>query len=328
MLQEAVVAPLSKNLSETELRQREKLTRELGPLVIGALNDPMTIEIMLNPDGRLWVEKLGEDMKCIGTMAAEKAEAALNTIAACLRVTVTRENPILEGELPLDGSRFEGLIPPVVAAPTFAIRRKASSVFTLDQYVESGSITAQQRAAISNAVRARKNILVVGGTSSGKTTLTNALIDEINSVHPQHRILIIEDTGEIQCNAENAVVMRASASTDMLKLLKATMRLRPDRILIGEVRGGESFQLLKYWISGHPGGIATLHADDPATALLRLEQLVSEATLAPMQGLIGQAVDLVVHIAKTAGGRKVQGVLEVSGYENGKYITTEICNTI
>lgn len=324
-MQDATLSAIPRELSPTEARQHEKLTRELGPIIIKALQDPLTIEVMLNPDSRIWVERLGEEMQLVGTLPPEKAESAMGTIAACLQTTVTRENPILEGELPLDGSRFEGLIPPVVARASFAIRKKASQVFTLEQYVEAGSMTQEQYERICKAVSARENILVVGGTSSGKTTLSNAIIHKMAEVTPDLRLVIIEDTGEIQCSAENAVIMRATATVSMLHLLRATLRFRPDRILVGEVRGAEALSLLKMWNTGHPGGLSTLHANTARAGLTRLEQLVSEATTAPLQQLIGEAVDLVIHIAKTAQGRKVTGLLEVHDYSAGDYNTRETC---
>lgn len=323
-MQDAINLPPPRELTPVEARQIEKLTRELGPIIIKALQDPLTIEVMLNPDSRIWVERLGEDMKLAGILSPAAAISAMGTIAACLETTVTRENPILEGELPIDGSRFEGLIPPVVARPTFSIRKKASQVFTLEQYLDAGAITREQYDRICQGVGRRENILIVGGTSSGKTTLANAIIHKITEAAPEHRLVIIEDTGEIQSSAENAVIMRASTNVSMLQLLKATMRLRPDRIIVGEVRGGEAHSLLKAWNTGHPGGGATLHANTPRAGLTRLEQLVSESTAAPMQALIAEAVDLVVHIAKTPSGRKVTGILEVLGFKDGDYITREI----
>ena len=313
-----------RELTSFQTRQIEKLTRELGPVITNALQDELTSEVLLNPDGRIWIERLGEDMKMVGSLTTAAATSAMGTIAAFLNTTVTRENPILEGELPLDGSRFEGLLPPVVARPTFSIRRKASRVFTLEQYLASGSITREQYDRICKAVESRENILIVGGTSSGKTTLVNGIIHKVTEATPQHRLLIIEDTGEIQCSAENAVVMRSSVTINMLQLLKASMRLRPDRILVGEVRGSEALALLKSWNTGHPGGMATIHANTARSGLTRLEQLVSEATQSPMQALIAEAVDLVVHIAKTPNGRKVTGLLEVIGFQDGDYVTREI----
>lgn len=300
-----------------------KLRAELGALIIGALEDPMVIEVGLNPDGRVWVERFGSGMVFEGDMSAANAVAVMGTIADALFTTVGRDSPILEGELPLDGSRFEGLVPPVVAAPAFTIRKKATKVFTLSDYVGQGVMTAEQQAAVIRAIEDRSNILVVGGTGSGKTTLTNAVIDGIAEFHPEDRIIIIEDTAEIQSGAENTVVLRATVDVSMQRLLRATMRLRPDRILVGEVRGAEALALLKAWNTGHPGGVATLHANDARAGLIRLEQLVSESGLVVgVPALIGEAVDLVVVISKCKGGaagRQVTELMKVQGYEGGEY---------
>jgi P-type conjugative transfer ATPase TrbB len=305
-----------------ELHQRlaEKLRRELGPQICAFLEQPDIIEIMLNPDGTLWIDRLGGEMEQAGFMSAMQATALMGTVAASLRTTITRENPILECELPIDGSRFEAVIPPVVAAPTFTIRRKAVKVFTLADYVSSGIMTAAQRAAIQRAVRERANILVVGGTTTGKTTLTNAILRDIAEVSPNHRIVIIEDTAELQCTIDNHVMLRTSHNVDQLRLLKVTMRLRPDRICLGEARGAEALALLKAWNTGHPGGVCTVHANNARAGLIRMEQLIAEATPAPMGALIGEAVNVIVSIAKTAAGRRVKEVLHVRGFEDGQYL--------
>jgi type IV secretion system protein VirB11 len=303
----------------------EKLRRELGPQICGYLEEPDVIEIMLNPDGTLWIDRLGGDMEQVGTMRAGQAESLMGTVAATLRTTITRDNPVLECELPLDGSRFEAIIPPNVSAPTFTIRRKAVKVFTLADYVESGIMAALQRAAIEKAVRERKNILVVGGTTTGKTTLTNAILRYIAEASPNHRIVIIEDTAELQCTAANKVLLRTSYNIDQLRLLKVTMRLRPDRICLGEARGPEALALLKAWNTGHPGGVCTVHANHARAGMIRMEQLIGEATQAPMGSLIGEAVNVIVSIAKVPlpqGGevRRVQEVLNVRGFEDGQYL--------
>lgn len=313
--------PAARQVTEAQRRLAEKLRRELGPEIIGLLEDPTVIEIMLNPDGELWVERLGKDMVRFGAMTAAAAESAMNTIASSLRTEITREKPILECELPIDGSRFEGIIPPIVSGPTFTIRKKAGKVFTLDDYVSSGIMTPQQRVAIGRAVEKRHNILVVGGTGTGKTTLTNAIIGAIVEASPEHRLVIIEDTGELQCSARNAVTMRAVEHVSMLSLLKVAMRLRPDRIVVGEVRDGSALALLKAWNTGHPGGAATVHANSAIAGLIRMEQLVGEATQAPMQVLIAEAVDLIVSIEKTAQGRRVNEVVTVHRYDGHNYIT-------
>jgi type IV secretion system protein VirB11 len=168
-------------------------------------------------------------------------------------------------------------------------------------------------------VDAHQNILVVGGTGSGKTTLTNAIIDYTAIAWPNERLVIIEDTAEIQSRSKNSVILRATDTVDMLRLLKATMRLRPTRILVGEVRGAEALSLIKAWNTGHPGGVATIHANSAEAALSRMESLVAEATAAPMQKVIAEAVHVIVSIAKTAQGRKVQDVLRVEGYDQHRY---------
>lgn len=319
-----ILTPVPSGQSEHERRIAEKLKRELGPLVCGFLEDPAVIEIMLNPDGTLWVERLGEPMECVGTMPTPQAESLMGTVASSLKTNITAQSPILECELPLDGSRFEALIPPVVSGPTFTIRKKALKIFTLADYVDGGIMSDSQCAAIEAAVRNRRNILVVGGTGTGKTTLTNAIIQHMSIVAPQDRLAIIEDTGELQCSAKNAVTMRSVAHVDMTQLLKATMRLRPDRIIVGEVRDGAALALLKAWNTGHPGGVATVHANSAPAGLIRIEQLVAEATQAPMQALISEAVDLIVAIEKTATGRRVKEVVNVTGHDDNRYITTPI----
>jgi len=313
--------------TEKQARVREKLLRELGPNIREALADPLVIEVVLNPDGKLWVERLGEEMQVVGAMASSNAESLMATIASSLSTTITRERPVLEGELPTDGSRFEGMIPPVVVQPSFAIRKKASRVFSLAEYVRKGIMTEAQRLGIVEAVKSRRNILVVGGTGTGKTTLLNAIILVISEVSPEHRVVIIEDTVELQCSSKNVVQLRTSDTVTMQGLLRVTMRLRPDRILVGEVRGAEALALLKAWNTGHPGGLATVHANDASSGLLRIKQLIEEG----LQGgkadpeVIAEAVGLVVVIQKTsvAPGRRVSEMVRVEGYESGAYVLVD-----
>lgn len=309
------------NRVEHERRIAEKLRRELGPQICGWLEDSSVIEILLNPDGKLWVERLGAPMALQGVLSASRAESLMATVASTLRTQITAQNPILECELPLDGSRFEALLPPVVAQPTFSIRKRAVRVFTLADYVASGVMTAAQSTLIEAAVRQRHNLLIVGGTGSGKTTLTNAIIADLAQACPQDRLAILEDTGELQCTAQNTVTLRAVDHVDMTRLLKATLRLRPDRILVGEVRDGAALALLKAWNTGHPGGIATLHANSAPAGLIRMQQLVAEATPTPMQALITEAVDLVIAIEKTAEGRRIKEIVRVVGHDGSQFLT-------
>lgn len=308
-------------------RAKRKLERDMGPLLLAALHDPKTVEIMLNADGRLWQERLGEKMKCIGTLPTAKGTAIIKTVASCLNKTITATDPKVEGELPLDGSRFAGQLPPIVTAPTFAIRKKAIAIYTLEQYAEAGIMSQRHYEAIKAAVKNHRNILVIGGTGSGKTTLVNAIINEMVLCDPLERICIIEDTGEIQCAAENFVQYHTTIDVPMTALLKLILRMRPDRILVGEVRGAEALDLLDAWNTGHEGGAATLHSNTASSGLDRLASLISRNEAAPtkIEPLIGDAVHVVVHIARTPDGRRVvQEVLEISGYVDGKYLTKTI----
>ena len=303
-----------------------KIRREFGDEILKLLEDQSTIELMLNSDGLLWIERLGENMQCLGEFSQAKAKSIIASVASFLDTTVNVENPILECELPLDGSRFEALLPPVVANPTFSIRKKAIKIFTLEDYENSKILTKSQKEKIIQAINERLNILIVGGTGSGKTTFANAVIDAISKYTPEHRIVIIEDTAELQCSSENKVILRAGDKADMLRLLKATMRLRPDRIIVGETRGKEALDLLKAWNTGHPGGIATVHANSAYSGLIRLEQLIAEVSNTNMSKLIAEAVNLIVFIAKTNEGRKIQEIIQVLGYdkESEKYEIKQI----
>ena len=310
----------------TKDRARIKIERDLGVVLLDALNDPKTVEIMLNADGRVWQEKLGEGVTFLGDMEASRGEAIIKAVAGYHSKEITRHKPFVEGELPIDGSRFAGQLPPIVKAPTFAIRKKAVSVFKLDEYVESKILSFAHYSALKSAVENHRNILVVGGTGSGKTTFVNALIEQMVITDPSERVFIIEDTGEIQCNAINHVQYHTTLDVSMTDLLKTTLRMRPDRILVGEVRGAEALDLLMAWNTGHEGGAATLHSNTALSGLSRLEMLVSMNRDAPknIAPLIAETVDVVVHIEKTPEGRRVREVVEVCGYTDGQYITKTI----
>ena len=330
---------------QDEQRQRfdAKLRRELGEVILAALADPRTEDVLLNPDSTLWSKRMGEDFVAVGHMPPAQAASAMNTIAAWKGTVMNHDRPILETELPLDGSRFEGLISPVVRQPVFAIRLRPRRIFTLEDYEQSRILTDRSdplnrlrtkanfrdlidgmshAEIIRTAVRARKNILVVGSTGSGKTTLVNAILDAQARIAPNDRVISIEDTTELQCAVRNSVDLRAVGSVTMIDCLRACMRLKPTRIVVGEVRGGEAHTMLKAWNTGHPGGAATVHANDALSGLIRLESLVAEATSAPQQALIAEAIDIVIFVDEEAdlgAGRKVREVALVTGYRDGRY---------
>ncbi|WP_348627961.1 P-type conjugative transfer ATPase TrbB [Mesorhizobium sp. M5C.F.Ca.IN.020.29.1.1] len=269
----------------TQLRSHPRLIRKLqealGDQLCVALDDATVVEIMLNPDGRLFIERLGHGVAPAGEMTAATAEVVIGSVAHALHSEADDDRPIVSGELPIGGHRFEGLLPPVVAAPTFTIRRRASRLIPLKDYVKTKVMTTRQADIIRNAIASRLNIVISGGTGSGKTTLANAVIAEIVETAPEDRIVILEDTAEIQCAAENAVALHTSDTIDMARLLKSTMRLRPDRIIVGEVRDGAALTLLKAWNTGHPGGVTTIHSNSAMSALRRLEQLTAEESQQP-----------------------------------------------
>ena len=328
---------------EQHQRLEVKLRRELGEQVLRLLDDNLTEDILLNPDGSLWVKRMGHGFSRIGEMPAAQAASALGTIAAWRGTVLNHEHPILETELPIDGSRFEGIVSPVARRPIFAIRLRPRRIFSLNDYESDGILTdgadplnqlrrrddfldgvrgLKHGDVIRAAVRARKNILVVGSTGSGKTTLVNAILDSLAHLTPHDRVISIEDTTELQCSVKNYLDLRAVGGVTMLDCLRACMRLKPTRIVVGEVRGAEAHTLLKAWNTGHPGGAATVHANDALSGLIRLESLVAEATSAPQQSLIAEAVDLVVFVdeeSSVKAGRKVREVLLVTGYSNGSY---------
>lgn len=309
----------------TQLRSHPRLVRKLqdalGDQLCVALDDATVVEIMLNPDGRLFIERLGHGVAPAGAMSPATAEVVIGSVAHALRSEADDGQPIISGELPIGGHRFEGLLPPVVSAPAFTIRRRASRLISLDDYVKSKVMTEAQASVLRSAIASRMNIVISGGTGSGKTTLANAVIAEIVATAPEDRMVILEDTAEIQCAAENAVCLHTTDTVDMARLLKSTMRLRPDRIIVGEVRDGAALTLLKAWNTGHPGGVTTIHSNTAMSALRRLEQLTAEASQQPMQEVIGEAVDLVVSIERTGNGRRVREVIHVEGFGNARYRT-------
>lgn len=310
-------------VDSVDLRAIEKLKRDMGRSLMEALEDPETLEIMLNPDGKLWREKFGQPMFCMGTVPVQRSKTIIQTIAGFHKKIIDSNSPFLECELPIDGSRFAGQLPPLVAGPTFAIRKKASRIFLLDEYVDKGVMTRVQADFICRAIAAHKNILVIGGTGSGKTTLLNAIIAEIVRQFPDERICIIEDTGELQCAALNFVQYHTTINVTMTDILRLILRMRPDRIFVGETRGPEALDMLDAWNTGHEGGAASFHANNTLSALTRLRSLISRNPFAPreIEPVIGEAVNVIVQISKTSEGRRIKEIREIQGYENGEYIS-------
>ncbi len=294
-------------------RGARMLRTALGPAISRFLEDVSIVEVMLNPDGRIWVDRLSEGLADTGErLSAADGERIVRLVAHHVGAEVHARSPRVSAELPETGERFEGLLPPVVAAPAFAIRKPAVAVFTLDDYVNVGIMTADQAATLRAAVASRANILVAGGTSTGKTTLTNTLLAEVAKT--QDRVVIIEDTRELQCAAPNLVSMRTKEGVATLSdLVRSSLRLRPDRIPIGEVRGSEALDLLKAWGTGHPGGVGTIHAGTGIGALRRLEQLIQEAVVTVPRALIAETIDLVAVLSGRGSARRLAELARVEG---------------
>ena len=299
------------------------LRTALGPAIAGFLEDPKVVEVMLNPDGRLWIDRLSEGLSDTGErLSAADGERIVRLVAHHVGAEVHAGAPRVSAELPETGERFEGLLPPVVTAPAFAIRKPAVAVFTLEDYVGAAIMTEAQADILRAAVAARRNILVAGGTSTGKTTLTNALLAEVAKTND--RVVLIEDTRELQCAAPNLVAMRTKDGVASLSdLVRSSLRLRPDRIPIGEVRGAEALDLLKAWGTGHPGGVGTIHAGTGIGALRRMEQLIQEAVVTVPRALIAETIDLVAVLSGRGTSRRLAELARIEGLgPDGDYRVT------
>ena len=315
-------------VSIVQQRHTESLNHALGPVIAGALARPDVVEIMANPDGGLWVDIIGQGRQRMGTIDSSSAETVIRLLAAHAGENANPESPAIAGVLPATGERFQGLLPPLVDRPTFTIRKRPARIFTLNDYVASGVLVADGAKSIRHAIAQRQNILVAGGTGSGKTTLVNAILHEPE--FQMQRVVLIEDTRELQCSAPDRVELltkNTEPKVTMNDLLRMTLRLRPDRIVVGEVRGGEALALLKAWNTGHPGGVATIHANSAQDALYRLEDLIGEVSQTVPQRSIASAINLVVFIKRIAAapGRVVSEILRVADFSDGRYM---LCRSI
>ena len=306
-------------------RFRGMLHAALGPLILRALDDPRVVEVMANADGTVWIDRAGEGRSCIGRIEPHAAESVIRLIADHMGEAVGRHRPLLSGTLPESGQRFQGQLPPITERPVFCIRKRAEVVFTLDDYVSQGIMTAAQVRCVREAITQRQNILIAGGTGSGKTTLANAVLAEPEFA--QDRVLIIEDTRELQCRSPDRVELLTKPTdpaVTMDDLVKSALRLRPDRIVVGEVRGGEALALLKAWNTGHPGGLATLHANNAEDALSRLEDLVGEVSRHVPRRAIARTIQLIVFVRRTREGRRVEAIGRITGLDGADYRIEEI----
>ncbi len=300
-------------------RRVRMLETALGPDIMHYLQDEDTVEVMLNPDGRLFYEQMGVGKKATDIIIPpEQSENIVKLVASFKNKVADDAQPDVAGDLPFEGARFQGWLPPVVSQPCFAIRRRARKIFTLDDYQKQGAITEKQVTYLQKAVKQRKNIIIVGGTGSGKTTFANALLALLSGAND--RILVIEDLPELQVDVPDLVTMTTTLDVSMRDLVKGSLRMRPDRIIIGEVRDGSALELLKAWNTGHPGGLCTIHANSAESAPYRVEDLLQEVVASVPHTLIVQSIDILVFIQRDkTGKRQISQMLELISYENGAY---------
>ena len=305
-------------------RAKALLYRCLGDVIHQALFDRSVSDIFLNPDGRLWIKKLGKPKACVGCIETLQAQSIIETAAGFCGFEIHSQQPTLECTLP-SGARFAGQLPPIVPAPTFSIRCPAHTLWSLEDYVRQGILLPYQKSVLISAIRAQQNILVVGGTGSGKTTLCNALVHEMTVQAPHERLCILEDTPEIQCEAEDFIRYVSTDGVSLSDLLIIVLRMRPDRIIVGEVRGPEAFDLIQAWNTGHKGGVSTIHANNANLGIQKLGTLAGVKYPPAQIGLMAaEAVDMLIHIERTSQSRKISAIMKVEGYIDGQYITKEL----
>ncbi len=308
-------APTAPRGSLVAERRLASLRGALGPALAAALADDAVVEVLINADGQMRVDRVGAGIEAVDArLSVAERMAAIRLLAAEAFETVTEDQPFLAATLPGSGERVQALIAPLVNAPVLAIRKRPKLIYRLDDYVRDGVASDKQARELRAAIAARRNIVVAGGTGSGKTTLLNALLAEhdLNT----SRLLILEDTAELQCAGADVVQLltkRTHPAVSMRDLVQMTLRLRPDRIVVGEVRDGAALEVLKAWNTGHPGGLLTIHANSAADALLRLEDLCLETGAARPERLIASAVDTIVFIARTANGRRIEEIIHCKG---------------
>jgi len=303
----------------------DMLSTAFGKEIQHYLADDGVVEIMLNPNGQLWIDQLNKGRSYTGhNISSNNAQIIIRVISSLSNKICNRDNPTVSAELPESGARFQGVLPPVTNKPSFNIRKKAISVFTLDNYIKKKIMTEKEAQIIKDKVQNKCNILISGGAGTGKTTLANAILDEVSKTYD--RLVIIEDTLEMQCTAKDFITLKTTDSHDINDLLKVSLRLKPERIVVGEIRSGEALSLLKAWNTGHPGGLCTIHANSAHEALTRIEQLIQEVVASIPYNLIASTINTIISISKVNNNILLNDILTVDKYDpiKNEYITTKI----
>ena len=286
--------------------------------ILEYLKDDTVTEIMVNPDNKIYIKVLGQGKIFTGKISDPGiARNIINTLAALDGIVVNELNPGISTNLPLTNSRFEAMIPIIVENPCFTIRKKILKILKLDDYVKQGAFTEKEKDLIVSYVKNKRNILIVGGTDTGKTTFANAVIDNMQN----ERLYFIEEVRELQStNDDNTFVLTIQGIYSPQQALKRAMRWSPDRIIMGEVRGAEAFDLLNAFNSGHEGGLCTIHANDCYGGLSKLETYILYEKSNPLSDLIARVINVVITMKIEDNKRVLDSIAEVKDYVNGKYI--------
>lgn len=301
----------------------EKSLRSFLEPITSYLDDPSVSEIMINGHECIYIERRGQLSRVDARFSsAEALISALRNIAQYVGRPLDNYHPILEGRLP-DGSRIEALLPPVSPdGPSVAIRRFSKDTLTIEKLLSFGSLTADAAQTLSALVASKQNIIVSGGTGSGKTSLLNCLSSFIPETD---RVVVIEDARELQLQQSHVVQLearppdaRGKGHVSIRDLFKATLRMRPDRIVVGEIRGGEALELIQAMTSGHGGCMSTVHASYPKDSMSRLETMALmsniELPLSALRSQISSAIDIIVQTGRVRdGSRRVTHITEVIG---------------
>lgn len=304
------------------MRDRALLLSLAGPVLAAYLDDCEVLEVMCNDNGTCYVTRFGIGMVEVAHPGFTALDRFLSAIAHEVGQEWRASAPRLAAALEDLGWRVQAGRPPLAPAPFLSLRKHPAHVFPLDDFVAKGILTEPERAVLEQAMAAKQRLIIAGGVGSAKTSLVNALLDSIRET--SDRVILVEDAPELHCAVRNCTRLRVVHGQWSLRdLIQDTLRLNPSRLVVGEVRGGEALGMLKAFQTGH-SGLTTLHVDEAAHALHRLEQLVQEVSVSPQRELIGEVVDRIVHMAKYGPTWRCTGLLAVHGYASGTY-HTESC---
>jgi len=317
----------------TQTRLLKLLRGSLAQEMLECLDDPTVTELSVNSDGQVWVDRVARGRQALPVkLPPDDTSRILSIVADAKGEQIGDDNPSFDAILPGHGYRFIGTLPPMTPGPSLTIRKKPSRVISLEEYQQHGIISDVQRSALTSACQERRNIIVAGGTGSGKTTLANALLQVM--AQTGHRIITIEDTPELQNSAPDQESMFVVPNyRSMQDCLRAALRMHPDRLIFGEVRGPEVRDMLMAWNTGHRGGLCTIHADSALDALLRIEEMLETIpNYKPRPRQIARAIQLVIFIKTTVdrerfpAGRFVSTIAELRGYDEDRgYELRSIC---